>query len=89
MHKRLVRECFDHEECEVDPSGSVARKDRVADVATPHRQALALTFFEIAPAHDCPAPIACEDPVRRLDLIIKVGKASEATEEPEDLDERS
>jgi hypothetical protein len=41
----------------------------------PHRQALALAFFEIAAAHDGPPGIADEHPSACFDLVIEIHRA--------------
>ena len=73
---------------EVGAAGEVALEDRVADVAAPDREALALALLEVAAAHDRPARVALEDSAGRLDLVVEVGEADEASERPEDLDLR-
>jgi hypothetical protein len=56
-------------------------------MSAPDRQALALAFLEVAPAHDSPARVAGEHPRARVHLVVDVGKASEARQQAEDLHE--
>ena len=57
-------------------------------MVTPHGQALALVFFEVAAADDRPAGVAGEDAPAGLYLVVEVGEAGEACETAADLDER-
>ena len=57
-------------------------EDRVADVSTPHRQALALALLQVAAANDGPACVAGEHPPGRLDLIVEIDQASKTCEPP-------
>ena len=59
----------------------------VADVAAPHRQALAGALLQAAAPHDGPAGVAGEDAPRRLDLVVEVGEAGEPGEAPADVDQ--
>jgi hypothetical protein len=62
-------------------------EDRIAHVSAPDGQALALTFLEVAAAHDGPACVAVENAPAGLDLIVGVGEPSETRERAEDLHE--
>ena len=73
---------------EVDAAGAVALEDGVADVATPHRQALALALLKVAAAQNGPPRVAAENAPTRLHLIVEVREASEPRESSADLHER-
>src|SRR5689334_4370310 len=88
VHEIVVFEGVDHEQSEVDAARDVALEDRIADVAAPHRQALADAFLEVAAPYDGPAGIAREDASGRLDLIVEVGEAGESGDAPADVDQR-
>jgi hypothetical protein len=61
-------------------------QDRVADVATPDGEALALALLKIAAADHRPARVAGENPPQRLDLIVELRDAQQACDGAEDGD---
>lgn len=75
MDKVVVFEGFDHE---VDAACDVALEDRVAHMATPNGQPLAVALLKAAAPHDGPARVAGEDASGRLDLVVEVDDAREA-----------
>ena len=85
VNQIVVLERLDHEEGEVHAARDVALEDRVADVAAPHGQALAVALLEVAAAHHRPAGVAGEDAPARLDLVVEVGEAGEPCEAAADL----
>ena len=87
MYQRVVVECLDHEEGKVHAARAIALENRIADVSAPYRQALALALLEVAGAYDGPARLTCEHAPGRFHLVVEVGKASEAREPADDLDE--
>lgn len=84
VHQRVVFEGRDHEQGEVDAAGAVAHEQRVADVTAPHREPLAFTFLEIAPADDRPPRGAREDASAGFDLVVDVGEPKQPRDGPED-----
>src|SRR3954449_4907120 len=88
VNEIVVFEGLHHEQGEVHAARDVALEDGVADVAAPHRQALAVALLEVAATHDGPAGIAGEDALGRLHLVVEVGEASQAREWSEDLHDR-
>src|SRR3954467_11539649 len=85
----LVLEGVHHEQREIYAAREVALEDRVADVATPHGQALTLALFEVAPPHDGPPRVACKHPSARLHLVIEVRVANESCERSSDFHEQA
>lgn len=71
MNEFVVLKGRNHEAGEVHAARDVAREDGVADMPAPYGQTLALPFFEIAPAHDCPAGLACKHPSACLHLVVE------------------
>ena len=87
MDELVVLEGLHHEQSEVHTAGEVALEDGVAHVPAPYRQALALAFLEVAPAHDRPAGVAGEHPPAGLHLVVEIGEPRKARERPEDVHE--
>ena len=88
VDKRVIFESRHHEEGKVHAARNVARQNGVANVPTPDWQTLALTFFEVAPAHDGPPRVACKHPPASLDLVIEVHDAGEASKPADDMHEQ-
>src|SRR5207248_9646208 len=63
----------------------VALEDGVDDMFTPHREALALAFLEVAAAHDSPPGIAREHPPAGLHLVIEVCESSQSCQRAKHL----
>lgn len=85
MNKFVVLQSLHHEKRKIHPAGEVALQDRVANMPTPNRQALALAFLEIAAPHDRPAGIAGEYLPAGLHLIVDVHRTKEFAEAAENL----
>ena len=69
VHERIILQGSDHEQCKIDAPRLVARKNRVSDMLAPNRQALTLTFLEIASTNDGPPGVAGEDATACFDLV--------------------
>jgi hypothetical protein len=81
----VVFEGLYHEQGEVYAACDIALEDGVTHVPAPHREALALAFFESTSAHDGPPRITGKHPPARLHLVVDVRESnqpSEATEGP-------
>ena len=55
-------------------------EDGVAYMPAPHRQALALTFFKVASAHDRPPGVAGKNPPARFHLVVDFHDAGQPPE---------
>ena len=75
MDELVILESFHHERGKVYSSGHVAFKNGITDVPAPYRQTLALTFFEVASAHDRPLFIAGKHPTACFYLVVNVYSA--------------
>ncbi len=83
VNERVVAERLDHEEGEVDPASQVAGEDRVADVAAPHRQALARALLQVAATHHRPAGRAGKNSPAGFDMVVELGEAQPSANAPE------
>ena len=64
-----------HEQGKIHTARDVALGNGIAHVPAPHRQALALTRFEVAPAHDRPPRVTGKHPPARFHLVVDVHNA--------------
>lgn len=80
VDEAIVLEGLYHEQGKIDTTGEVALEDGIAHVTTPHGQALAFPFFEVATANNGPQGVAGEHAATSLHLIVDIHEASEATE---------
>ena len=87
MDKRVVLKGRYHEQGEVHAPRDVARQDGVARVAAPHRQALALTLFEVASTHDRPQRVAGKHPPARFHLVVDIREAGKPRKPAEERHE--
>ena len=70
VNEIVILQGFHHEYGKVHAAHDVALEDGVAHVLAPHRQTLALAFFEVAPARDRPSRIAGKHPPARFHLVV-------------------
>src|SRR5437867_62094 len=85
MDEVVVLESRHHKEREVDAACQVALEDRVAHVAAPYGQALALALLEVASTDDSPARVASKHAPAGFHLVIQVREARELPEPAERL----
>ena len=82
MDQFVIRKSLDHKQGKVDTTRYVAFKNRIADVAAPYRQALALPLFEFASTHDSPPTVTSEHSPTSFNLVVenlRCGQAVQAT----------
>lgn len=77
MDQLGVVESLHHEQRKVHTAPSGALEDRVAYVATPHRQPLALALLEVTPADDGPQRIAGKHTATCFVLVVYVHNPGE------------
>jgi hypothetical protein len=74
VHQLVVAERLHHKTSEIHTTGDVAFENGDAHMAAPHRQAVALTLFEIAASHDSSTAVAGKDATARFHLIVQLRK---------------
>jgi hypothetical protein len=77
MHEFVILKGCHHEKGIVHAAGDIARENGVADVPTPHRQSLALAFFEIASSDDGPLSVTGKNSPARFHLVVKIYDAGQ------------
>jgi hypothetical protein len=80
-----VARAVSHEQGDVHAAGDVALEDEVTHVPAPRRQALTLTLFEAAPAHDGPPGVTGEHQPARFHLVVELHHANESPEPADEL----
>ena len=78
VDKIVIFESRHHEQGKVKAPGLVAFQDGITYMPAPHRQALALTLFKVAPPHDRPLRVAGKYPPARFHLVVDVDSANES-----------
>ena len=88
MDQFVIRKSLDHKQGKVDTTRYVAFKNRIADVAAPYRQALALPLFEFASTHDSPPTVTSEHSPTSFNLVVEISDPGKPCKPPDRLHER-
>ena len=84
VDKFVILESSYHKQGKVYTAREVALQNGITYVPAPYRQALAISFLEVAPADDGPFCIAGKYPPACFHLVVEIREANQPREPPED-----
>lgn len=88
VHQVIIGKRLNHEKREIDPARQITRQNGITNMATPDRQTLTLSFFEIAAAHHRPPRPAVEDSSASFLLIADFDQPEKLSERAENRHQR-